>query len=81
MALTGRVLLADEALQLGIVSRVVDDEELDSVATDMAHRIAALPPSAVAMVCRDVRRMANPPVREAMRDEALYLAHIYGTRG
>lgn len=81
MALTGRVLLADEALQLGILSRVVHDQALDSVATDMAHRIATLPPSAVAMVCRDVRRMANPLVQDAMREEALLLTHIYGNRG
>ena len=80
MALTGRVLHADEALQLGVISRVVDDDELDGVATEMAQRIAALPASAVAMVCRDVRRMANPLVRDTMRDEALLLAHAYAEK-
>lgn len=80
MALTGRILSADESLQLGVVSRIVDESELDTLAVEMAHRIAALPTSAVAMVRRDVGRMANPAIRAAMNEEAMLLTHLYAAR-
>ncbi|MEX2269630.1 MAG: enoyl-CoA hydratase-related protein [Acidimicrobiia bacterium] len=38
----------EEAATIGYVNRVVDDEQLDSVVRDVAVRIAAMPPDAVA---------------------------------
>src|SRR3954464_13884584 len=43
MVLTGRRLSAEEALALGIVSRVVPPDELDATAREMADKIAASP--------------------------------------
>ena len=45
LSLTGRLVGADEALALGVVSAVVDDDVLLDAARERAAQIAALPPS------------------------------------
>jgi len=52
MALTGEMLDADAALASGLVSRVVEDDELLDAAREVAGRIAANPPYAVRMTKR-----------------------------
>src|SRR4051812_43249552 len=46
---TGRVLEVDEAKGLGIVSRVVPEQQLDDTAREMAERVAAAPAVTVKM--------------------------------
>ena len=55
MALTGDTLTAAEALAIGLVSRVVPDDELLAAAREIADRIAANPPVAVRMTKRLLR--------------------------
>jgi enoyl-CoA hydratase len=45
--LTGEAIGADEALAIGLVSKVVDDAAVYESALEMARAIAALPPIAV----------------------------------
>jgi enoyl-CoA hydratase/carnithine racemase len=71
LALTGRVMDADEALRHGVVSRVVAVAELDEVALEIAHTIAAFPPLAVRMAMQTVRGLANPPVEDTLTHEML----------
>src|SRR5262245_8640264 len=71
LALTGRVLDAQEALRHGIVSRVVPDEQLDGVCLEMAHQIAKLSPFAVRIFRRTLARLANPAVAASMQEEAI----------
>lgn len=52
MALTGDMLTAQEALALGLVSRVVPDADLLATAREVAERIAVNPPIAVRMTKR-----------------------------
>ena len=52
MALTGDMIDAAEALRIGLVSRVVPDDELMAAARAVAGRIAANPPQAVRMTKR-----------------------------
>jgi enoyl-CoA hydratase/carnithine racemase len=77
MALTGRVMHADEALAHGIVSRVVPDEELDATTREMAEKITKLPAFSVKMFRRDLQRLATHLVQESIEDEAILQAQVY----
>jgi enoyl-CoA hydratase len=72
MVLTGRRLLADEALSHGIISRVVPREELDATAREMAEKIAASPAVAVKLARRVISHLSRPPVQASMDDELIY---------
>jgi enoyl-CoA hydratase len=64
IALEGRLLSAQEALQLGLVQEVVAPEELLARALAHAVRLAALPAHSVAQVKAAMRRPAVEAVRE-----------------
>ncbi len=71
LALTGRVMDAEEALRHGVVSRVVPDDELDETCLSIAHEIAAQPAFAVKMFRRTLARIANPLVQASIQEEAI----------
>jgi enoyl-CoA hydratase/carnithine racemase len=71
LALTGRVLDAQEALRHGIVSRVVPDADLDATCLQVAREIAALPAFTVKMFRRTLARIANPLVEASIQEEAV----------
>jgi enoyl-CoA hydratase/carnithine racemase len=71
LALTGRVLEAEEALRHGVVSRVVPDAELDETCLEVAREIAAMPAFAVKMFRRTLARMADPLVKASIQEEAV----------
>ena len=71
LALTGRVMDAEEALRHGVVSRVVPDEQLDATCLEMAHAIAKLSPFAVRIFRRTLARLANPAVEASIQEEAI----------
>jgi enoyl-CoA hydratase/carnithine racemase len=58
MTLTSEFIDADAALRLGIVTKVVPDEELDNETRAMAACIAANPPRAMRMAKKLVRESA-----------------------
>jgi len=60
---TGRVVNAQEAERIGLVSQVVPDTDLMSVTLELAQRIAAQPQAAVRMYRRTVYQSANLPLR------------------
>jgi enoyl-CoA hydratase/carnithine racemase len=76
MVLTGRVLSAEEALNHGIVSRLVPLDDLDSTVQEMAEQIAKVPAVTVKMAREVIRHLSIPPVRDAMRDELIYQTFI-----
>jgi enoyl-CoA hydratase len=57
---TGEVIDAERAERIGLVGRVVDDEQLLPAALELAGRIAANPPLAVAALKRGLRRALDP---------------------
>jgi enoyl-CoA hydratase len=71
MALTGRVLTADEALQHGVVSRVVPLEHLDEQVLEIAHSIAKRAPLAVKMARAVIQSLATPDVERSLHEEKL----------
>jgi enoyl-CoA hydratase/carnithine racemase len=76
MVLTGRPMPADEALQYGVVSRVVPEAELDATVREMAEKIAASPAVTVKMARRVLAHLAEPEVRSSMADELIYQTFI-----
>ncbi len=75
MLLTGDRVKADQALQWGLVNRVVPQDELLDAAFDLANRIAASPPLAVKAVKEIVYRSREMSFRDAVRMSEL-LGHI-----
>jgi enoyl-CoA hydratase len=69
LALTGRHVGADEALRLGLVSRVVPDDDLDRTVADLARSIAERPPLVTRLVREHVAALATPAVRGALGRE------------
>jgi len=60
LLLTGEVIDAEEALRIGLVSRVVPHAELLPSALALAARIAANPPLAIARIKQGLRRALDP---------------------
>lgn len=70
------VLLADivdasTAAEIGLVNRVLADDELDAFVTDWATRLAAGPPIALAMSKRLLNNSLNMTLEEALDQEGL----------
>jgi enoyl-CoA hydratase/carnithine racemase len=80
LALTGRVMDAEEALRHGIVSRVVPDEKLDETCLEIAHQIARAPAFTVRMFRRTLGRLASPPVLRSLEEEALTQSLVFASR-
>ncbi len=76
MVLTGRRLSAAEALQYGVVSRVVPAADLDATAREMAEKIAASPKVTVKMARKVIRHLAEPEIIRSMNDEVIYQTFI-----
>jgi enoyl-CoA hydratase len=75
LLLTGRVISADEALQLGLVEQVVPQTEALSTARALAADIAANPPQAV----RALKRLIRLEVNEAFAEERETLAYLWAS--
>ena len=71
LALTGRIIDAEEALRHGIVSRVLPTDELDKAAIELAQEIAKRPPLAVKMARHVISRLATNEVDRSMYEEML----------
>jgi enoyl-CoA hydratase/carnithine racemase len=76
LVLTGRRLDAQEALDHGIVSRVVPRDELDATAREMAERVAAAPAVTVKLARRVLAHLSRPAIRSSMEDELIYQTFI-----
>ena len=69
MALTGDTITADEALRIGLVSRVVAPDALMASALEMAGRIAANPPQVLRWTKQLLRQAQSQTLDQAL-DEA-----------
>jgi enoyl-CoA hydratase/carnithine racemase len=79
LALTGRIIDADEALRHGIVSRVVAPEELDPVALEVANAIAERSPLAVRMARGVLGSLSTSEVEQGMHEELLAQSLLFGS--
>jgi 2-(1,2-epoxy-1,2-dihydrophenyl)acetyl-CoA isomerase len=71
---TNPVLSADQALTLGIVSRVVDDAVFDAEVTNVATQIAELPSGAARSLKRLLRESETRSLEQHLVDEGETLA-------
>jgi enoyl-CoA hydratase len=76
---TGRIIDADEALRVRLVSRVVPHAELLPRALELADAIAANPPIAVQRLKEGLRRALDPDWAELGRWVSANLAELFRT--
>ncbi len=79
LALTNRVLSADEALDWGLVNRVVADEELDDVAGELARELAAGPTGAFGATKRLLMEGTTAGLETQMERETRAIAAAAGS--
>jgi enoyl-CoA hydratase/carnithine racemase len=78
LALTGRVMTAEEALGHGVVSRLVADEaELDAVTMSMAETIASAPAFTVKMARRTISSLGTDEVQRSIAEEAVAQSMVF----
>ncbi|MCU1360679.1 MAG: putative enoyl-CoA hydratase [Ilumatobacteraceae bacterium] len=80
LALLADIIDATEADRIGLVNRVVADDELDAFVDDWAARLAAGPPLALAMTKRMLNNSAHVTLEEALDDEGLSQTVNFGTK-
>lgn len=80
MALTGRAIDAETALDWGLVSRVVEPDELIAAAQAIAAEIAANPPRAVRLTKRLLREAQDASLATVLNLSAAYQAAVHETR-
>jgi len=79
LALLADIIGAEEAAEMGLVNRVLPDDELDAFVDDWARRLAAGPPIALAMTKRLLNNSLNVTLEEALDDEGLSQTVNFGT--
>jgi enoyl-CoA hydratase len=79
LALTGRVLTAEEALRHGIVSRVVEPDKLDDEVMSVAQEIARRSPLAVKFSKEVLSALATPEVARSMNEEKVAQTVLFGS--
>lgn len=77
LSLLGDALSADQALQMGLINRVVADEALPAAARELGLRLAALPPRALALTKRALHHAWTATLEEQLE----YEAYLQATAG
>ena len=80
LALLGETIDAARAHEIGIASRVVPGAELDTVAGELAGRLAAGPPVAMALMKRAINESFSRSFDEALEQESLDQTAVFSTR-
>jgi len=78
--LSGKTYTAQEAFQHGLVSKVVEPENLMKEALDLAKTIASRGPVAVRAAKRLIHEGISMPLSQALRLEAVTFANLFATQ-
>ena len=76
---TGRVLLGQEALALGIVNRVTTTEDLEQEANRYAAELAALPTLAVGYMKKNLNAALKGSLSDVLDGEAIHMIRTFET--
>jgi 2-(1,2-epoxy-1,2-dihydrophenyl)acetyl-CoA isomerase len=79
MALTGDVVSAEEAARLGLVNRVVPEDELHDHVSAFAERMAKNAPLALAAIKQAVHRALGAGLDEVLADELATVKRLVRT--
>ena len=79
LAFLADIISAKEALDIGLVNRVVGAGELDAVVEDLAARLAAGPPEALSMTKAMLNNSFSLTMEQALEDEARVQNVNFGT--
>ncbi|GMQ94193.1 MAG: 2-(1,2-epoxy-1,2-dihydrophenyl)acetyl-CoA isomerase PaaG [Acidimicrobiia bacterium] len=79
LALTGRIFGADDALAMGMVSKVVATEELDSTVNELAESLAVGAPLAQAIIKRALDRSSAMTFEQSLSFEEQAQAILLGS--
>jgi len=77
MCFLGERLSAEEALECGLVNRVVDDEVLPATTQEIVTKLAALPTRAIGLTKRALYRAWSATLDDQLEYEA-FLQHTVG---
>ena len=66
MFLTGDIYSAEEALKMGLINKVVDSNQLETEALNLANKISENPPSAVEMTKRSLKMSQRGDLESAL---------------
>ena len=66
MVLTGDIITADQALELGLVNKVVPDEELETATMRLARKLAAKSPLALQIGKQGIYALDELPYHRAL---------------
>jgi len=70
LALLAEIIGANDALEMGLVNRVLPDSEVDAFVDNWARKLAVGPPIALAQTKRLLNNSLNVTLEEALDDEA-----------
>ena len=76
---TGRVVLADEALQMGMVNRIVPAAQLAEAARAWAQELAALPTVAIGYMKRNLNLGLRASLSDVLDTEAIHMIRTFET--
>lgn len=79
MVLTGKPISAEEALEAGLINRVVPEEILEDEALKMAREIAAKPPVAVRLAKKAVLKAMDTPLETGLAYEQMLFYLLFAT--
>jgi enoyl-CoA hydratase/carnithine racemase len=79
LLMTGRFVDADEAERIGLVTRVVDDDQVLPEAQGLARRLATLPTTQLAMIKRATRSSARLDLRTHLDLMSSHLGVVSGS--
>lgn len=79
MTLTGEPISADRALELGLVNRVVDPEELEGAVEQLARKLAASAPQAMRCIMEAINRGVDLTLEEGLQLEQSLFGEVAGT--
>ena len=80
LCLTGDTMSAEDAYQMGLVSKLVDDADVLATAIAYADKIANLPPIAIAQIKEVILAGADAPLGAALTLERKALQILFASR-